>query len=253
MRIFITTPSVKSGSSLLAWLIKQHSYLNHTSHLLEQIELGAMLNVLDHIPSWRKNHGEYGQAVGNDDMVSKIVDFSDSIINPNNHSHCMVKFTNFTSYNWLSHIFPNDKIIVIVRNIYDWYASIKVWNTTRHDGWDRNHIDGCMRKAAYSLSQLPHIKIVHFEDILADPFKIMAVVHDYLELPIEPISLVGHEKIFNGFSCRPDRSNNPLSTELFKSPLGRSTELTPDEFLEISKIMNNNFVKQLYMDDRRLS
>jgi len=252
MRIFVTTPSVKSGSTLLAWLIKRHSYLNHTDRLLEQIELGSMLNVLDHIPEWRRLHGEYGQAVGNPDMIEKIVNFTDSIINPENNNHCIVKFTNFSSFRWLSHVFPNDKFVVIVRDIYDWFASVKVWNTSRHTSWDMHHVGMCINKAANSLTVLPDIKVVHFEDLINDPRPVMSKVYNYLGLPDEPISLDGHEDIFKMFSCKPTIIE-PINNELlFKSPIGRASELTEAEIASISKLSSAKNIISLYSDERKL-
>jgi hypothetical protein len=253
MRIFVTTPVVKGGSSILSWLLGQHSYLNH-SPLVEMIELGAMLNVLDHVPRWIRDLGPHGQSAGKPEILDKIRNFTDDLINPHDHPYAAVKFTNFSSYQWLRHVFPNDRIVVIVRDLADWYASVKGWNTTRHGGWTIGMVDRLITLSASSLRDLPDIKIVHLEDLIHRPHDTMALVHSYLGLPIEPISLIGQEQIFSSYSSDPTSYSAPPSEALISSPIGRKNALTIEERLHVDRINKNNrlIAEVLYSDSRRL-
>ena len=252
MRIFVTTPVVKGGSTVLSWLLGQHSYLNH-SPLLERIELGAMLNVLDHVPGWINEFGPDKVTAGGEDIVSKIQNFTDSIINPIGHRYSAVKFTNFNSYHWLTHVFPNDKVLVIVRDLSDWYASVKGWNTRLRGTWTTEWIDRQVRFSARSLKGLPSIKIVHLEDLIKHPHHVMRKVHEYLGLPVEDVSLVGQESVFRQFSSDPDSYAPPAEGSLITSPIGRKSNLTTEQWVHVQRIKETPLVQQvLYSEERRL-
>lgn len=254
MRIFITTPAVKAGSTVLSWLLSRHSYLNH-SPIMENIELGAMLNVLDHVPGWIKRLGPDAQSAGKPEMVERIRGFSDSIINPHGREFSAIKFTNFQSYNWLSHVFPDGKTIVIARDLHDWYASIKIWNTTRHGTWNIANVDRWITMAAHSLRERPDIGIVRFEDLVERTDETLTAVHGYLGIPPEPPDVSGQEEIFKSFSSMPSTFLAPTGSKglLSPSPLGRGQQLLQSERDHVSRIMDMQLVRStIYSDDRRI-
>ncbi len=251
MRIFVTTPAVKGGSTVLSWLLGQHSAFNG-SPIKEEIELGAMLNVLDHIPGRRLSGAPYAELIGAPEMSERIRGFTDDIIKHDGQNTVGVKFTNFGSYRWLRHVFPDDRIIVIVRDIFDWYASIKIWNTTRHGGWNIDAVDRWMLSASSSLSYLKDIKIVHLENLISNPQSTMMSVHSYLGLERERVVLDGQEEIFKAFSSRPDSYVRP-SSGLVKTPIGRKSELLDSEIERIRLIRENEKVASvLYGNSRRI-
>lgn len=251
LRIFITTPAIKSGSSVLAWLLGQHSKLGY--YVPEIVELGAMLNVLDHIPMWRKQAGPAQFGVGEAGILSQIQTFTDSIMNPNKLENCAVKFTNFGSYNWLSHVFPNDKIVVIVRNPLDWYASAKGWNTYRRGSWNIDAIDRFMLNAARSLQHKADQKIVHFEDLIHRPQEVMHAIHTYIGWECEPIDLTNQVEVFNRFTSDKAATFDVPIDGLIKTPIGRKYLLSNEETdRALTWMAQPIFSETFYHEDRRL-
>lgn len=248
MRVFVIAPAVKAGSSIFSWLLGQHSVFGGQA-IHERIELGAMLNVLDHIPEWRENGWT---TVGDEPMLRSIRQFADAVANPEALPTYGVKFTNFYSLRWLSHVFPDDRVIVVVRNIFDWYASIKLWNTKRHGGWQQKTIDHYLLSATDSLQALPRIKIVHLEDLIMDTQSVMHKVHDHLGIAQEPIDLAGHAQIFSRYTSVPADIQG-TSHVLRKEPIGRRSHLSQSELESISDLVcKSGITSVLYDQNRRL-
>ena len=252
-RIFIATPAVKSGSSILSWLLSQHPAFAGRP-ILERMELGAMLNVLDWVPGWKEGDGRLGTGIGDAEMIEKIHGFTDSIINPNGGMYCGVKFTNFQAYRWLRYVFPGDKILVTVRNLHDWYGSIKGWNTRREGMWKRQSVDRWIIDGATSLVGVQEVGIVHLEDLISDPAKTMEAVHGYLGLDHHPIDLAGQESVFLSYSSVPDSMLPPIDQgTLIKSPIGRGNILGNEDRDHVTAVFNREInVRMLYSDSRRI-
>lgn len=249
MRIFIAAPAVKAGSSILAWLLSQHTAFGGQG-IHENIEIGAMLNVLDHIPDWRSKGYT---SVGDEAMIAHIRRFVDSVANPQGLHSYGLKFTNFYSFNWLDHVFPVDRKIVVVRNLFDWFASIKMWNNSRHGGWKPRSVENHLSAAANSLSGNPHIGIVHLEDLIIDCARTMRRVHEYLGLEPEPVDLTGNHEVFCSYTSVPGGQEQTDRNGLSTSPIGRRSNLTAEETDMIESFARKNPIYQvLYDPGRRL-
>lgn len=251
-RVFITAPSAKAGSTLLAWLLAQHSYIKQPS-IPEEDVLGHMLNILDWAPTHDKTMVNNGlqPIYANQRNIAHIHSLYDSMINPNNFDVSSVKFVGFTSFNWLQNIFSNDSIIVIIRDPLDWYVSWREWpkkfNWKPFDTSVEYWINTYIRPAALSLKNAKNIKVIHFENLVKFPVQTMSSIYQYLGWPLEPITFDGHLAVYNNYTAITSVANAD-SNSLVADVIGRGKNLLePDIVDKITNIINSdNAIQSLW-------
>lgn len=252
-RIFITAPSAKAGSTLLAWLLSQHSYVKQPAIPEEEV-LGQMLNILDWAPQYDLTIIKNGlqPIYANERNIQHIHSLYDNMINPNNLNISCVKFVGFTSYNWLRNVFANDSIVVVIRNPLDWYVSWREWPKkfnwkpadTSVEYWINNYI----RPAAYSLKNVKNVKIVHFENLIKFPYQTMSSIYDYLGWPQETVNFNGHLDIYNDYTAITpvtNIDNNSLVTGVMDRGKVLLQKETVDKITDL--INKNDVIKSMWM------
>lgn len=253
-RVFITAPSAKAGSTLLAWLLAQHSYIKQPL-IPEEDVIGHMLNILDWTPRHDRTMLNNGlqPIYANQRNIAHIQTLYDNMVNPNNFDVSSVKFVGFTSFNWLQNIFSNDNIIVIIRNPLDWYVSWREWpkkfNWKPVDTSVEFWISTYIRPAALSLKSAKNIKVIHFENLVKFPVQTMTSIYQYLGWPPEPITFDGHLNVYNNYTAIKPVTNAD-SHSLVTDVIGRGKHLLePDLADKITAIINgNDALKSLWSD-----
>lgn len=232
-RVFITTPSAKAGSTLFAWLLAQHSYIEQQK-IPEEDVFGQMLNILDWAPAHDANKliHRFTPSYGTDRNISHIQQFYDNLVNPCKFKFSSVKFVGFHSYKWLQTVFPKDAIIVIIRNPLDWYISWREWPNkfkwTEHNASVSRWFNDVILPATRSLDGAKHVMIVPFEDLINSPQQTMNKVYEYLGWPCEDINLYGHQTIYNEFTSLPQLTCGN-DNKLINKVIGRGEKLLSDD------------------------
>lgn len=242
-RIFITTPSAKSGSTILAWLLAQHDNLSY-SMIPEYYELGAMLNVLDWVPEARKINAQKPVKLGSPKMVERIRSFTDQMINPHLHEHCAVKFVDFNSYQWLSYVFPESPILIIVRDPFDWYSSFKEWCHMQGNQTSISWVERRLITSAKSIDKVTDVRIIHYEDLISNPQAVISSVTNWLGWKDFEISTSGQESVYLSHSSRPRESIRSIDSGLILNGTGRGKDLSEEETAYIMK----NFIETRWYD-----
>jgi hypothetical protein len=251
-RIFITTPSSKAGSTLLSLLLSKHSQIRQSA-IHEEHLLGSMLNLPESTLNYeqkRVNNG-FDPSYLTDKNIKHVKQLYDRMVNPFNCYTSAVKFTEFKSYRWLRSLFNDAYIIVLLREPLDWYLSWKEWPKKNHlnvprtiDRW----FDGLIKPAAHSLQDSDRIHIVHFEDLVNDPHKTMAAVHNYLGLELESVNLDNHQQIYlekTSFTPNMLMSNDSLVLDT----IGRGKHMLDEKEINslIHLIDSDQIVKDLWI------
>lgn len=233
--IFLISPSPKSGSTLVAQILNNHSKLQGAG-FKENYVLSRMLNTLDWLPEelemWDWVRKE------NPNLENKIqkfvIDMSDV-----NKEYCPIKFTNFSNFKWLRTVIPDCKIIFLSRDLKDTYCScrIQLKNIGHEDvnphWWFDKYIWECSKNIHRDIN---NVHFLTYEDFVRNTEDELSKIYTYLDWDYE-FSLAGTRDIFQKRSLQVDSNNyEMLKDEITDKRIGRyNFELSKNEICQFSE------------------
>jgi hypothetical protein len=132
-------------------------------------------------------------------------------------------------------LYPDGKIVSIVRDPWSWFASARRWEPRWRDR--ENALDHWCSASLGTLkwrrTAKPDIRIVEFGNLLAKPEETLRKLAAWLEIEFRPELL---EPTFNGQPIRANTSFGDVATGISTRPLERARdELTPDDVAYIEE------------------
>jgi hypothetical protein len=135
----------------------------------------------------------------------------------------------------ISAVYPDGKIVSIVRDPWSWYASARRWELR----WrDREHaLDHWCRVGEGTLKWWkkvrPNLLVIRFDDLLTAPEETVRRLAEWLRIEFRPELL---QPTFNGTPIRANTSFADVSTEVSTKPLERARqELDEDDMTYITQ------------------
>jgi hypothetical protein len=229
-RVFITSPTTKSGTTLLCWLIGQHS--NIKQETIEEEILFSRIFDIQYAAEYDKHRISHGiQPVYKTEKNIKLMQqLYDGMVNPNGYDISALKIIEFRCYDYLRYWWPTDPIICLLRHPIDWWASRSIWPTLI--GRPRAHIKhfthNILKTAMPLVSQTENIHIVYYEDIITNTQPTLDDIFKYLGWKTEQIDLSGNAEIYKKVSSH--KIHNAFSNQtLVQNTIGQGEKLIPDD------------------------
>lgn len=239
-RIFVTTASARSGSTILSWLISQHSFLK-SNPIYEHYFISKSLN----------------QIIDTDiEKCNNCINYYDTTVNKFNNEYSGAKLLNLNAYNKLLSTFPTNPVINLVRNPFDWYYSCKVSVKKKNPEiidnsvawWFTRHIKPSLYNYLEHNSQ---IKLIYFEDVILDHNTILTDIFKFLEIPVENVDLTGATDVYSTYTSHSiDHITDGLQTSVINKGI---KQLPMTDVVAISNIIQKDdrlkFIFERYLKD----
>jgi hypothetical protein len=236
MNCFIISPTLKCGSTLLEWMLNQHPTIA-ANPIRESYGIGEMLNVMDWLPE--NQHLVESPKIVRHGFVDATRKWYGEIINPNKLDFSGARFTGFTSCRFLRWMFPDDPMLIIVRDPVDTWLSYKRWHAM-HGARDRGvpsvsaWFSGTYARLNQSLGSVSNTLVVNFEDLITDHQRVIDSCCDHLGIGRFSVDLAGNGAVYANMTAFPGDSHD--GDGLMVGTLDRTRHAGPSEVLEIMEI-----------------
>ena len=236
MNCFIIAPTLKCGSTLLEWMLNQHPVIS-ANPIRESYGIGEMLDVMDWLPE--NQHLVESPKIVRSGFVDATRKWYESIVNPDGLDFSGARFTGFTSCRFLRWMFPDDPMLVIVRDPVDTWLSYKRWNAM-HGARGRGipsvsaWFSGTYAKLDRSLSGVDRALVLYFEDLIKDHQRVINACCDHLGIGRFSVDLAGNRSVYDNMTAFPGDSH--AGDGLVVGTLDRTRHADPSEAIEIAEI-----------------
>lgn len=252
-KVFITSASGKSGTTILSWLLCQHSFLKQEK-IQEEMLLARIFN-LDAVLDFDLHMTDFqGDAIYKSKKNYRLIEnLYQEMVNPQGYQYSAVKFVEFQGYRFLRYWYPTAPIISIARNPVDWWSSRVDWAYKQQ----RKPVDlkywllHIIKPSVYSMVNTQNVYNLFYEDLIMEPEKQMNLIHDYLGWTREKINLSGHEKIYQEFTAV-DPIDTVSENNLVRETIDRGKVRVPHDektyiwtTISSDQVMKNFFTRYL--------
>jgi hypothetical protein len=255
MNCFIISPTLKCGSTLLEWMLNQHPVVA-TNPIREGHGMGKMLDVMDWLPD--NPHLENSPKILRPRFADATRRWYHELVNPDDIDFSGSRFTEFTSCRFLRWLFPDDPMLVIVRDPRDAWLSYKRWLPMHGAKGGRiptvtAWFDQTYARLFHSIRKVSGVHVVHFEDLIADHQSVMDGCCDHLGLARFVVDLRENDRVYANMTSFPRDAHRGNGLET--SAVDRIKDADPSEMIEIraiTEIMKRNDLGDGFLSRYRL-